>query len=435
MRRIKRLTIIFGFFLLAAFVSPYFCYGELSHIDQDKDRWKPYYRDVSPKDTVTRWLVPFNTKNRNDLKTVAVISTFGAHRNSYVRGHIHAGIDLVPRKRGKPYTYVLAMAPGVVCSIHLGDPHQTVVVKHKLESGETIFSSYKHMQEIYVETGQEVTHQTKIGRLYTRKEALKLGGNYDHLHLEIRKKFDDFGVASWATLTKKDLNLRFTDPWKFMKKHIKLKLSRLVIINPCMEKTNLSLVEPVVKMVKKMTRCKISVLHYKEATRERLKAFAPKAVIITGQYSPWHLYDKTALQPVQWFLKHTRKPVLGICGGHQLIALAFSGRVALIKGQGQPASYDNCYRIKGEVNTRILKRDPLLKGIGSSARFYSSHCEEVKTLPNHFERLISHAESPNYMIKHKTRKIYGVQFHPEFSQTSRGNGYTLLNNFLKQCDF
>ena len=112
------------------------------------------------------------------------------------------------------------MAAGVVCSIHLGDPHKTVVVKHQLTNGEILYTSYKHFQKVYVTNGQQVTDETPLARLYTRGEAKVLGGNYDHLHLEIRKKFDDFGVASWATMTKTDLELRFHDPWNFMNKLI-----------------------------------------------------------------------------------------------------------------------------------------------------------------------------------------------------------------------
>ncbi len=64
------------------------------------------------------------------------------------------------------------------------------------------------------------THETLLGRLYTSAEAKKQGGNYDHLHLEVRKQFDDYGVASWATMTREDINKRFYDPWLFMKQRV-----------------------------------------------------------------------------------------------------------------------------------------------------------------------------------------------------------------------
>lgn len=191
-------------------------------IQEDKDRWKEFYITTPPAAAVQTWYVPFKTSNRADLKTIRMISTFGAKRLSYVRGHFHAGVDLVPRRRSGGNINVYPLAPGVVCSIHLGDPHRTVVIKHKLADGSFIYSSYKHLHAILVENGQQVTHETHLGRLYTSGEAKKLGGNYDHLHLEVRKRFDDYGVASWATMTKSDLVKRFYDPWLFMKQRIGL---------------------------------------------------------------------------------------------------------------------------------------------------------------------------------------------------------------------
>jgi murein DD-endopeptidase MepM/ murein hydrolase activator NlpD len=108
----------------------------------------------------------------------------------------------------------------VVCSVHLGAPHTTVVVRHKLKDGSTLFTSYKHLAEVYVDNGEGVDTNAILGRLFSRAEAKKLGGNYDHLHFEVRKKFDDYGVASWATMTKAELKERFYAPLKFLKKKL-----------------------------------------------------------------------------------------------------------------------------------------------------------------------------------------------------------------------
>jgi murein DD-endopeptidase MepM/ murein hydrolase activator NlpD len=196
-------------------------YSFADYIQENKEIWKPFYLDVTPSQTVKQWKVPFKTQDRSRLNTVRVISTFGAKRLSYVRGHFHTGIDLIPANSQERFIYVYPMAEGVVCSIHLGHPHKTVVIKHKLSGGKVIYTSYKHLQKILVTNGQQVTTDTRLGRLYTADEARELGGNYNHLHLETRKKFDDYGVASWATLTRADLDLRFYDPWKFLKENIK----------------------------------------------------------------------------------------------------------------------------------------------------------------------------------------------------------------------
>ncbi|MCP4152512.1 MAG: peptidoglycan DD-metalloendopeptidase family protein [bacterium] len=397
------------------------------YIADNRLHWKPAYVGVEPLTTVKRWKVPFNTGNRTDIKSIRVISTFGSHRNSYLKGHIHTGVDCIPKQKTAGFVYVYPMARGVVCSIHLGDPHRTIVVKHKLANGDFFFTSYKHLQEIYPRKGQQVNSGTKLGRLYTRQEALAQGGNYDHLHLETRKRFDDFGVASWATLTKVNLNLRFYDPMVFMKDNVKITGTDILIINPCIDKTKLSLVEPVKKAVEGIRKCRLITLHYKELNPAKIIKLLPEAVIITGQYSPWALYNKNDLNEVLTFLKETGIPVLGICGGHQLIGMAFDTPVASIKGNASPRSYDDLFRLHGVVQSRVVKRDPILEGLNKFPKFSTSHCEELKHLPVEFDLLIENKLSPIYMMKHKSRDIYGVQFHPENSGSTGG---ILLRNFI-----
>ncbi|MBX3045341.1 MAG: M23 family metallopeptidase [Candidatus Kapabacteria bacterium] len=194
------------------------CYAE-DYIFVDKERWKTFHHDFTITEKVSAWYLPFKTADRKDLKSISVISTFGSARNSFRKGHYHTGLDLMPKKHKEPVD-VYAMAEGVVVSVHLGDPHQTVVVKHKTKDGETIYSVYKHITDVKVRNGDKVSHETKIARVLTKAEGKKHGGNYDHLHLEIRKKFDDYGCASWLTMTKEDLSLRFYDPHKFMKENV-----------------------------------------------------------------------------------------------------------------------------------------------------------------------------------------------------------------------
>jgi murein DD-endopeptidase MepM/ murein hydrolase activator NlpD len=178
---------------------------------------------VDPPVPVDRWYLPFLTSDRHDLATVNVLSVFGAPRDSYVRGHRHSGIDMVPKKH-EGYVYVYPIAHGIVCSIHLPHPHQTVVVKHKTDQGKIYYSCYKHLREYYVTNAQVVTPETKLARLYTRKEAVEgQGGRFDHLHLEIRKRFDDAGCASWLSMSEEDLDLRCYDPLAFLKEHLSKK--------------------------------------------------------------------------------------------------------------------------------------------------------------------------------------------------------------------
>lgn len=68
--------------------------------------------------------------------------------------------------------------------------------------------------------GTQVDQNAKIARLYTREETKKYKGNYDHLHLEIRKSFYDYGCASWLTINKAELNELFYNPMVIMESNL-----------------------------------------------------------------------------------------------------------------------------------------------------------------------------------------------------------------------
>jgi len=190
-----------------------------SYIEATRSYYKDAYMDCKPAKVVSSWNTPFDTPNRYDIHSIRVVSVFGAHRDSYLKGHIHTATDLIPyNKSGMIYVY--PMAVGVVCSIHLGHPHRTIVIRHLLANGKTMYTSYKHLQEIYVTVGTQVDQNTKIARLYTKAETKKYHGNYDHLHLEIRKSFYDYGCASWLTMNTAELNELFYNPMTFMKSNL-----------------------------------------------------------------------------------------------------------------------------------------------------------------------------------------------------------------------
>ena len=191
-----------------------------SLIEQDKNRWAAYYAEINPVEAANEWFLPFRVADRKDRKYLQIISTFGTARSSFYKGHIHTAIDVMPKiPAGSVDVY--SMAKGVVCSIHLGQQFKTIVIKHKLVSGEIIYTSYKHLEGICVRTGQQVNENTKLARVINKKEAKEYKGNYDHLHLEIRKSFDDYGCGSWLTMTKSELDKYFFNPKEFIDKYIR----------------------------------------------------------------------------------------------------------------------------------------------------------------------------------------------------------------------
>jgi murein DD-endopeptidase MepM/ murein hydrolase activator NlpD len=175
--------------------------------------------EVEPKDTVDEWLLPFEVKNRSNLSLIILLSKFGANRTSHLRGHKHAGVDIVPAKMDTG-VYIYPIAKGVVCFKRVKDPFSSITIKHKLANGAYMYSSYIHLKDIYVENGDDVDTHTKVGKIFTRKEVRRFRGPYDHLHLEIRKSFYDFGFASSHCMNHAELDSFYFEPINFLSNHL-----------------------------------------------------------------------------------------------------------------------------------------------------------------------------------------------------------------------
>ena len=111
-------------------------------------------------------------------------------------------------------------------------------------------------------------------------------------------------------------------------------------------------------------------------------------------------------------------PLLGICFGHQLIAHALGGKVE----KGKSAEY-------GIAKIAIDEPDVLFKGVPHEINAWVSHFDEVKKMPDGFVSLAHSATCAHEAMRHKTKKIFGVQFHPEVWHTE--NGEKILENFLR----
>jgi anthranilate synthase component 2 len=121
-----------------------------------------------------------------------------------------------------------------------------------------------------------------------------------------------------------------------------------------------------------------------------------------------------------------KKPILGVCLGHQAIGQAFGGEVIhareIMHGKTSPVHHKNVGVFQGLNN-------PL------QATRYHSLVIKKETLPDCFE-VTAWTENPDGSIdeimgvRHKTLPIEGVQFHPESILTEQG--HQLLKNFLDE---
>jgi GMP synthase (glutamine-hydrolysing) len=113
-------------------------------------------------------------------------------------------------------------------------------------------------------------------------------------------------------------------------------------------------------------------------------------------------------------------PILGICLGHQIIAKAFGGEI----GAAGIESY-------AKIQINILDENDILKGFGENADVWASHKDEVIKPPENFKVLASSSICGVEAMKHDTKPIYGIQFHPEVHHTE--NGDKIFENFYEVC--
>lgn len=161
------------------------------------------------------------------------------------------------------------------------------------------------------------------------------------------------------------------------------------------------------------------VVRYDRATPERCSSLGVKCVIISGNATDWKEYAPGAFDGLTSLILSGDFPVLGICGGHQLIAMSFGAPC----GPMRPLAPDEAditnlsapgyFKEWGFYPIEIEQEDPLLKGLGASPVFLEAHYWEVKDLPAEFQVLASSATCRVQVMRHRYKPIYGVQFHPE----------------------
>ena len=110
--------------------------------------------------------------------------------------------------------------------------------------------------------------------------------------------------------------------------------------------------------------------------------------------------------------------MLGICYGLQLIAKMFGGKIKPSKKK----------REFGRASLLKKKTSPLIKKYLTKKKFvWMSHEDAVVKLPKNFKIVASTKDSKLTIIENASKKIYGVQFHPEATHTD--NGQVIFKNF------
>ncbi len=162
------------------------------------------------------------------------------------------------------------------------------------------------------------------------------------------------------------------------------------------------------------------VQRYQDVNRELLHELGIKALLISGNASDWVHYDPRELTDLYEIIRQAEWPILGFCGGLQLIAMAHgsdSGAHAP-PAAGRTGHHDPLWsRLSEGVGLYARRRGrggPDLRGLGTSPVFLEVHYCEVKAVAARLsDPGLQRRDCPIQTMKQLDQPIYGVQFHPE----------------------
>jgi GMP synthase (glutamine-hydrolysing) len=148
-------------------------------------------------------------------------------------------------------------------------------------------------------------------------------------------------------------------------------------------------------------------------TAAEVAAHEPSAIILSGGPKSVHVDGAPSLDPAIYELGI---PILGICYGVQLIAQQLGGTV----GRGMRGEY-------GRAKVTVTGGQ-LLAGTPAEQDVWMSHFDAVTVVPDGFVATASSPDAPVAAMESESRKIWGVQWHPEVVHTP--HGMAVLQRFL-----
>ena len=217
----------------------------------------------------------------------------------------------------------------------------------------------------------------------------------------------------------------------------------------------------IVSNVNRLVKEPVTRIVHLSLLAEAVADFRPDAIVLSGTLRDFDYYKPELLDDFSAFIRATPTPVLGICGGHQLIGLSFGVRVVTLSRLEQHEQRVNRPHEYQYRFVRIIDpADPIFAGIDNPQsrlwqdytkearilRVWQNHGLQLDRLPEGFKLLATSYLCKNQMmVKHDSQQlIYSVQFHLEKSfedwnfsrtrwehQNESRDGRILFENFLK----
>ncbi len=169
-------------------------------------------------------------------------------------------------------------------------------------------------------------------------------------------------------------------------------------------------------IARRIRECNVySVIVRYDTPALEIAKLVPRGLILSG--GPASVYAHDAPQPDRRIFE-LGVPVLGICYGVQLLAHFLGGRVQ----PGQKREY-------GKGTLKVADRScALFAHLPQTLQVWNSHGDKLTRLPRGFRSVAVTENSPFAAIESRSRKQFGLQFHPEVAHTPRGR--QIIANFV-----
>jgi GMP synthase-like glutamine amidotransferase len=201
----------------------------------------------------------------------------------------------------------------------------------------------------------------------------------------------------------------------------------------------------VIARFQQMTAAPVVVAHYSMVQADWSERYPLQAVFIEGFGYSWKEFDVKRAVGLWSFLHQVQVPVLGACGGHQLLGFVFTRdfrrtrslpdlfmrRLGPHEPDLAPTYYPGYFTEMGVFPVRIVKRDPIFRGLPQTILVPEAHSCEVRELPPEFELLATNDNCRIQAMRHRTRPIYGFQFHAEAWTPAYRHGEKIIANFFR----
>lgn len=163
----------------------------------------------------------------------------------------------------------------------------------------------------------------------------------------------------------------------------------------------------------------VRVIRYDQVSIEDIQVMEPKAIVLSpGPGSPDEKLNSLSI--IKEF--HQTIPMLGVCLGHQLLGIAFGGKIK----QAQKVMHGKISAVR-HTHTGMFAYLPQPLSV---MRYHSLQLEE-QTLPTCIRITARSMDDQAIMaIQHTEYPLFGVQFHPESIGTA--DGEKILRTFLNE---